>query len=136
MIRFSKREDYAVILVDTLAQNFDKRFVPLSEVARRYRISLLFLRNIALDLRRAGLITAIEGKKGGYKLTKHPRDIRLGEVMKAFVKEQPLFSCCQNTTDGKCSISSCPHGFSLRRLSNEFMEKIANLSLAEFSLQK
>lgn len=135
MRRFSKREDYAVILVDSLALHFEKRLVALSEVAAEYKLSVLLLRNVAQDLRRAGLITAVEGRGGGYKLTRHPEKIQIGEIIRAFSTD-PLYMCCQNTTDGKCSASACPHGFSLNRLNNMFLEKVANMTLAEFRESK
>lgn len=123
MIRFSKREDNAIILVSELVKQFGKRLVSLSEVATKHNISVLFLRNIASDLRAAGLIEAVEGKNGGYKLKKAPNQMQLGEVISA-VSKQPIFSCCQNTKDGKCRANTCPHGFSLRRAHNEFLENL------------
>ena len=44
MIKLSRREDYAVILVNELAKEYKKRLIPLSEIAGEYSISLLFLR--------------------------------------------------------------------------------------------
>lgn len=128
MVTVSKREDYGIALMVDLFKNFGKRLVPLSEIAKTHSISLLFLRNIAADLRKSGLIMAVEGRKGGYKLSKNPKDIQFGDVLRSLWRK-PIFSCCQNTPDGRCHISSCPHGFSLRRLNNEFLEDICNLSL-------
>lgn len=127
MIRFSRKEDYGVLLISELVKNYNKRLVPLSIIAKKHKISLLFLRNVASDLRLAGLITAVEGKHGGYKVSKDPKTIYFGEIMQAFSKE-PVFSCCQDTKDGKCK-GSCPHGFSLSRLNNIFLEKMARLTL-------
>ena len=134
MIRFSRREDYAVILISKLAQNYNKRLVPLSEVAKEHKISLFFLRNVAAELRLAGLVKAAEGKNGGYTLSKKPRHIYFGEIIKALSKE-PIFSCCQETKDGKCA-ASCPHGFSLRRLNNAFLENISGLTLDQLMRYK
>ncbi len=128
MIRFSRSEDYAIILVNELANYFGERYVSLSDIAKKNNLSILFLRNIAQDLRRVHIIEAVEGKNGGYKLAKHPSKILLGKIIEAVAKK-PLFSCCQNTRDGKCRAHACPHGFSLRRLNNEFIEKIYKLNL-------
>lgn len=130
MIRFSRSEDYAVILVGELSEHFEKGLVSLSRIAKNKKLSLLFLRNIAHDLRKANIVTAVEGKNGGYKLTKNPNSIQLGEIIKAVAK-RPLFSCCQNTKDGKCHTSTCSHGFSLQRLNNQFLEKIYTMKLSE-----
>lgn len=130
MIRFSKREDYGVVLMADLLKNFEKRLIPLSEIAQKHKIPLLFLRNIAADLRKTGLISAVEGKNGGYKLAKNPSNIQLGKIIQALSKKS-IFSCCQETSDGRCKVVSCPHGFSLRRLNNEFLETVSRKSLKE-----
>lgn len=130
MMRFSRSEDYAVILVDELAKHYEKRLVSLSEIAKLHRLSLLFLRNVAKDLRKAHIIEAVEGKNGGYKLVKHPNKLALGQIIEAVAK-RPLFTCCQDTTDGKCHTNKCSHGFSLQRLNNEVLEKIYNMRLSE-----
>jgi len=135
MIRFSRREDYSVILVNTLVQNYNKRLVPLSEVAKEYSISLLFLRNLAGNLREAGIIKAVEGKNGGYFLAKDPKTLKVGDVLKIFVTK-PMFECCtfgQTHTQKKCPKKSfCDPGFVWRKLNQEFIEKIYNMNFEEF----
>lgn len=130
MIRFSKREDYGVVLISGLAKNFGKRLTPLSEIAKEHKIPLLFLRNIASDLRKAGLIKAVEGKNGGYTLVKNPQEIQLGEILEILTKKS-LFSCCQDTKNNRCCADICPHGLSPRRLANEFFGVIYKKTLAE-----
>lgn len=136
MIRFSRREDYAVIVVTKLASAFGKQLVPLSDIAKEYRLSLLFLRNVANDLRAKGLIFAVEGKNGGYSLKKNPKVLKMGEVLKAFTTE-PLLACCStfSTTNAKdrCSQEGfCRTGYIWRKLNREFLEKVSSLSVQEF----
>ena len=130
MITFSKREDYGMMLMTELFQNFGKKLVPLSEIAQKHTISLFFLRNIASDLRKAGFIKAAEGKNGGYTFSTNPKNIQFGKIIEVLAR-RPLFSCCQNTADGKCHVNLCPHGFSPRRLTNQFLEGIYDKSLSE-----
>ena len=113
-----------------LLKEFGVRIVPLSQVSKAHHIPLFFLRNIAADLRRAGFIKAIEGKNGGYSLAKDPSSIQFGKVIEVLAKK-PLFSCCRNTKDGRCRVDLCKHGFSPRRLANEFFKSIYNKNLAE-----
>ncbi|OGH18043.1 MAG: hypothetical protein A3F31_03855 [Candidatus Levybacteria bacterium RIFCSPHIGHO2_12_FULL_38_12] len=134
MIRFSRREDYAVILITKLAQNYNKRLVPLTEVSKEYNISILFLRNLASDLRNSGIIKAVEGKNGGYFLQKDPKKLLMKDVLSAFSKE-PLLECCPAgiTHKGICPKSGfCQPGFIWRRLNKDFIEKISNLSIDQF----
>lgn len=136
MIRLSRREDYALILVNALVKDFGKRLVPLSEVAKEYELSVLFLRNLASDLRGAGVIKAVEGKNGGYYLAKEPKDITMGDVLRVFAKEQSLM-CCESGDKANhkrvCPQKGhCVAGNVWRRLNKELMDKVYNLSLQEF----
>lgn len=134
MIRFSRREDYAVILISKLAQNYNKRVVSLTEIAKEYDISLLFLRNLAHDLRLAGIIKAVEGKRGGYFLTKDPKKLLMKDVLSTFSKE-PLLECCPTglSHKGTCPKAVfCQPGFIWRKLNKDFIEKISNLSIDQF----
>ena len=136
MIRFSKREDYSVIIIHKLALEYNKRLVPLSEIADEYKISLLFLRNLARELKTAGLIKANEGKSGGYYLTKNPKDILLGDILKVFVKDR-LLECCpairQKNNPRICPKKGhCVTGNLWRKLNKEFIDKVYLLSLTDF----
>lgn len=140
MIRFSKHEDYAVILVNTLAGEYQKRLVPLSEVAREYNLSLFFLRNVARGLRKADLIYATEGKTGGYSLAKPPQDILLGDILHVFSKRE-LFTCCPPQMKGKhqrvCpKRNSCISGNMWQILNKEFIARVYNLSLLDVMMKK
>ncbi|MBI4096819.1 MAG: Rrf2 family transcriptional regulator [Candidatus Levybacteria bacterium] len=134
MIKFSRSEDYAVILVHALAKQYNKRLVPLSEIAKKYDISILFLRNLANVMVHAGLIKAVEGKNGGYFLAKDPKTLKVGEVLRAFSHKQMLLCCPTGQMhDGKCPKEAfCETKTIWRRLNEEFLNKVSDLSLEEF----
>ncbi|HSX09144.1 MAG TPA: Rrf2 family transcriptional regulator [Candidatus Saccharimonadales bacterium] len=134
MIRFSRSEDYAIILVNKLAAEYNRRLVTLTEVAKEYDISLFFLRNLATILRNAGLIKATEGKFGGYTLTKNPKKIKMGDILRNFSSDEEL-TCCSNDKDHArvCpKQKNCVAGNTWRKLNKEFIDKVYNLSLNEF----
>lgn len=132
MVKFSKREDYGMILIAKLYQNYGKKLTPLSEVAREYKISLLFLRQLANNLRKANLISALEGRNGGYELQKSPRLIKIGEVITA-LSGKSILECCEPGKNKKCALEKfCPSGFAWRKLNNQFLEQIYPLTLEKF----
>ena len=53
------------------------------EVAKRQRIPLRYLEQIFQDLKKAGLVEAKRGPRGGYTLRRDPADIRLGDIVRA-----------------------------------------------------
>jgi Rrf2 family protein len=134
MIKFSRREDYAIILVNSLAHEYNKRLVSLTEISHKYAISLFFLRNLANLLRAEGLIRAVEGKAGGYTLTKDPKVIKMGEILKIFSQDEYL-TCCSDSDILKriCpQKKNCVAGNTWRQLNKEFLDKVYNLTLTEF----
>lgn len=133
MIRFSRSEDYAVILVNYLSQFYQKRTVPLSEVSKLYNISPLFLRNLANTLKKAGIIDAVEGKHGGYTLVKSPGELKMGEVLSVF-SHKPMLECCSHgkTEKGCDKEAICPTGRVWRKLNQNFLKQVSDLTLTEF----
>jgi Rrf2 family iron-sulfur cluster assembly transcriptional regulator len=55
----------------------------LAEVSKRQDISLPYLEQLFVKLRRAGIVEAVRGPGGGYKLAKAPGDIRVSEILEA-----------------------------------------------------
>lgn len=141
MIRFSRKEDYAIILVNKLALHYNKNLVPLSDVAKEYNISILFLRNLAMELRSGGIIKAVEGKNGGYFLIKNPSKVKMGDVLGIFSK-RPMLECCYHIGGKAEKRIKCPKqefcqpGFIWRKLNKEFLDKIYKLSITEFMQYK
>jgi len=138
MIKFSRREDYAIILVNSLAREYDKRLVSLTEISQEYNISLFFLRNLANILRAHGLIRAVEGKTGGYTLTKDPDIIKMGEILKIFSNEDQLTCCSESDTHKRIcpQKKNCVAGNTWRQLNKEFLDKVYTLTLIEFMTYK
>lgn len=61
----------------------DAELVSLAAIAKRQDISLPYLEQLFVKLRRAGLVEAVRGPGGGYKLAKAPSEIRITDVMQA-----------------------------------------------------
>lgn len=129
MIRFSRDEDYSIILIHHLSKYYKKRLVPLSEVARKYRISIYYLRNLANMLVHAEIIGAIEGKKGGYFLKKDPQKLKIGEVINTFSKKPAVVCCGKQACDKR---DFCETINEWRRLNETVFKQITSLSFSEF----
>lgn len=60
-----------------------EELVSLSEISKRQDISLPYLEQLFVKLRRAGLVEAVRGPGGGYRLARSPAAIRVSEVLQA-----------------------------------------------------
>lgn len=127
MLNFSKREEYGIVFVTKLAQNFDGSPIPLSLISRETKIPLPFLRQIALDLRHAGVISAVEGKNGGYQLAKEPGQISLADVIEAVVKRK-LLSCC-NPRKKTLYACKCSGDVLWRKLNRYYLRNLYRITL-------
>lgn len=82
-MKLSTKGRYAMVaLADIAMQKGDTR-VSLSEIARRQDISLAYLEQLFVRLRRAGLVESVRGPGGGYRLARVPEEIRVSEVLEA-----------------------------------------------------
>ena len=86
-MKLSTKGRYAMVALADLALTEAKTggedLVSLAEIAKRQDISLPYLEQLFVKLRRAGLVEAVRGPGGGYKLARNPSEIRVADVMQA-----------------------------------------------------
>ena len=85
-MKLSTKTRYGVRAVFDIAYHRAERAdqaVQAKDVARREDIPLRYLEQIFQDLKRAGLVEARRGPRGGYYLKRAPEEIRLGDVVRA-----------------------------------------------------
>lgn len=82
-MKLSTKGRYAMVALADLALVKSDDLVSLAEVSRRQDISLPYLEQLFVKLRRAGLVEAVRGPGGGYKLARSPTEIRISEVLQA-----------------------------------------------------
>lgn len=71
-----------VALAD-LALQPEGALLSLAEISKRQDISLPYLEQLFVKLRRADLVVSVRGPGGGYKLAKSPFEIRVSDIMGA-----------------------------------------------------
>ncbi len=86
-MKLSTKGRYAMVALADLAlmeaRAKESELVSLAAIAKRQNVSLPYLEQLFVKLRRAGLVEAVRGPGGGYKLAKPPSDIRVVDVMEA-----------------------------------------------------
>lgn len=72
--------------------------VRIGKIADPHGIPSRFLVQILLQLKGAGLVTSTRGAAGGYQLSRHPREISLGQVMAVIDgQEEPSLGATDST---------------------------------------
>ncbi|MBL4628457.1 MAG: Rrf2 family transcriptional regulator [Roseicyclus sp.] len=82
-MKLSTKGRYAMVAMADLALQPDGVLTPLSEVSKRQDVSLPYLEQLFVKLRRAGLVLSVRGPGGGYRLARSAAEIRVVEVFEA-----------------------------------------------------
>jgi Rrf2 family protein len=67
--------------------------VSLGHVAASTMISRRYLEQLAIGLKRAGLIHGVSGRKGGYLLAHPPADVTVGQIVEATIGPINIVDC-------------------------------------------
>ncbi|WP_010531087.1 cysteine metabolism transcriptional regulator CymR [Lentibacillus jeotgali] len=87
-MKISTKGRYGLTIMLELARKYGKGPISLKAIAREKGLSEHYLEQLASPLRNAGLIKSVRGAYGGYELTKDPRDIKTGDIIR--VLEGPI----------------------------------------------
>ncbi|MGB3147054.1 MAG: Rrf2 family transcriptional regulator [Paracoccaceae bacterium] len=82
-MKLSTKGRYAMVALTDLATASPDALTSLADISARQDISLPYLEQLFVKLRRAGLVESARGPGGGYRLAKAPADIRVSEVLGA-----------------------------------------------------
>lgn len=82
-MKLSTKGRYAMVALTDLAQAPAGALVSLAELSKRQDISLAYLEQLFVKLRRAGLVTSVRGPGGGYRLALPASDIRVSDILGA-----------------------------------------------------
>ena len=74
---------YAVVALSDFALLLDDILVSLGEISKRQDISLPYLEQLFVKLRRSDLVTSVRGPGGGYRLSRDPSQIRVVDILAA-----------------------------------------------------
>jgi len=82
-MKLSTKGRYAMVAMADLAMVGAADLVTLSEISKRQDISLAYLEQLFVKLRRAGLVESVRGPGGGYRLARPAAEIRVVDVFGA-----------------------------------------------------
>lgn len=81
-MRLSKRTEYGLRAVVQLARLWPQTFVQSRDLSKQEDLPNKFLESILLALRRGGFLESKVGSGGGYRLSRSPRDILVGDIIR------------------------------------------------------
>jgi len=103
-MRLTTKSRYGTRLVLDLGVYGAEKPVPLGDVSKRQNISLKYLEQLTVKLKKAGLITSQRGAFGGHMLAKPPGEITIGMIVRTLEGKTHITDCAE---DQKNSCSVC-----------------------------
>jgi len=82
-VNISTKGRYGLRAILDMAINQENQPISLNSIAERQGLSEGYLEQLMIPLKRAGLVRSVRGAQGGYILVKHPKDITVGDVVRA-----------------------------------------------------
>lgn len=123
----STRGRYALRVMIDLAESTDEGYTAMKEVAERQGISLKYLERILPLLVKEKLIEGVQGKGGGYRLTRRPEEIKIGDILRVTEGSLVPVACLEDNAEPCQRISECrtlPMWRKLNTIVNDFFDSI------------
>ena len=117
-MRLSTKGRYAMVAMTALALIDDNRYTNLVNIANQQKISVTYLEQLFMKLKKANLVIASRGPTGGYKLAKKPNEIRILRILEAV--EEPM-----NALETGAGVSGGSSGTKAQSLSNRLWEGLS-----------
>ncbi len=130
----STKGRYALRVIIDLAESGSEGYTPMKNVAERQGISLKYLERILPLLVSAGLVEGVHGKGGGYKLSRKPAKITVGEVLRAAEGDIAPVACLECNADICSRQDTCrtlPMWVKLDEMINNYLDSVTIKDLME-----
>ena len=99
-MKLSSKGRYAVMALADIAKFEPNNPISLRDISLRQGISLVYLEQLFLKLKKNNIVVSVRGKNGGYILNKDPREIKLSEIFIAIDEKVKTVGCTKESKKG------------------------------------
>ena len=129
-MRLSTRSRYGTRLMLDMAEHYHDGPVHLMKIANRQGISVKYLEQIIIPLKKAQYVKSVRGPKGGHVLARPPEEITVGEIVALLEEGDSLVECSHN--EAICDRSPfCPTRHIWQEAAEAMFAKLASITLAD-----
>ena len=134
-MKITYKGDYALKAVLDLAIHYNTELVTGQDMAKRIDAPSKFLEQVLLELKKGGLIESKRGSIGGYKLSKTPDRITVGEVVRLIEGDIEPISCVKDRYSNCADIHRCIFNGIWKKVSKATSDIIDNVTFEELASQ-
>jgi len=129
-MKLSTRSRYGTRMLLDMAQHYDQGPVHLGDIAKRQNISLKYLEQIIIPLKKAHYVESQRGPKGGHMLAKPPAQITVGEIVALLEEGTSLVECTEHAE--RCERSqNCPTRMIWQEAAQAMFDSLKAITLAD-----
>lgn len=124
----STKGRYALQVMIELTKAGPDEYIPLKEIAAKQDISQKYLENIMSALSKGGVVDAIHGKGGGYRLNKAASEYRISDILRTTENSLAPVSCIEDSSSTCDKAGVCmtfPIWHELNDLINDYLDSIS-----------
>ena len=133
-MRLTFYSDYSLRLLMYAAVRHGE-LVTIQEVADAYGISKNHLMKVAFELGRKGYLDTVRGRGGGFRLSRSPEKIRVGDVVRETEEDFTMVECFDPKSN-KCVITSpCRLRGALSRALKAYFAVLDEYTLADLAVK-
>lgn len=129
MLRLSKRTEYGLMAVQYMARQSSKTALSVAEIAAECQIPDGLLAKILQTLRKEGVVSAVRGPSGGYRLEQEPRDLSFLTFVNLFEERVSVVECATAGASGCAQFHSCDLRSPLMALNDKLSNWLEELTL-------
>ena len=131
-MRMSTKAQYAVRALVSLNLTSGGKPVSIKDISARENISLNYLEQLFVKLRRGEIVRSVRGPGGGYLLARSAADIRVDEIIDTVEETLVPVSCME--ADGSCKCTSeCATQSVWQGLGNQIRSFLASITLEDLT---
>jgi Rrf2 family iron-sulfur cluster assembly transcriptional regulator len=132
-MKLSTRSRYGTRMMVDLAEHYDEGPIRMGDIAKRQDISVKYLEQLIIPLKKAQMIKSVRGPRGGHMLARPPRKISVGEIVSALEKDASLTRCVE--TPEICDKSEdCRTRGIWKRITRAMHDELESVTLSDLVL--
>lgn len=126
-MKLSSKTKYGIRACHLLGLAYNTSTMSATDLEKRIGVSAKYIEQIMRKLSSRDIVMANRGANGGYSLKREPKEIRIGEIVRALEDDIEIIECVSKDPKCKC----CPSSAVWKKLHNGINELLDSMNLEQ-----
>ena len=131
-MKLTTKTRYGMRAITELAMRHNNGPVSVSNIAKKEGISITYLGQLLNKLKKSGIVKSIRGLRGGYILSKDPKDVTVFDVVKVLEGDLSVVFCMSENAKKKCDkTQNCMTKYVWHKLNDSIRDVLESITLED-----